>query len=56
MTYQPALFFPHRRNKDGSLDSICLKCFATIGSQRTEPAYNLPNPSNSEFIKLGIGA
>ena len=36
MMYQTAPFFPHRRNKDGSLDSICLKCFATIGSQRTE--------------------
>ena len=36
MTYQIAPFFPHRRNKDGSLDSICLKCFATVGSQMTE--------------------
>jgi hypothetical protein len=36
MTYQTAPFFPHRRNKDGSLDSICLKCFETVGSQRTE--------------------
>jgi hypothetical protein len=25
-------FFPHRRNRDGSYDSICLTCFATVGS------------------------
>jgi hypothetical protein len=28
--------FPHRLNRDGSYDSICLKCFATIASTRTE--------------------
>jgi len=22
--------YPHRRKKDGSLDSICLRCFATV--------------------------
>jgi hypothetical protein len=32
MTFQTAPFFPHRRNKDGSFDSICLKCFATVAS------------------------
>jgi hypothetical protein len=36
MTYQPAPFFPHRRNKDGTFDSICLKCFATVASHMTE--------------------
>jgi hypothetical protein len=36
MTFQPAPFFPHRRNKDGSFDSICLKCFATVASHMTE--------------------
>jgi hypothetical protein len=29
-------FFPHRRNRDGSYDSICLTCFATVGSAGTE--------------------
>lgn len=23
--------FPHRANKDGTMDSICPRCFATIG-------------------------
>jgi len=29
-------FFPHRRNRDGSFDSICLKCLITIASTRIE--------------------
>ena len=29
-------FFPHRRNKDGSFDSICLKCLLTIANERNE--------------------
>jgi hypothetical protein len=36
MALQIAAFFPHRRNKDGSFDSICLKCFATVASHKTE--------------------
>jgi hypothetical protein len=28
--------FPHRLNRDGSFDSICLKCFATIANTATE--------------------
>jgi hypothetical protein len=28
--------FPHRRNRDGSFDSICLICFATVAHTRTE--------------------
>jgi hypothetical protein len=24
-------FFPHRRKRDGSYESICLTCFATVG-------------------------
>ncbi len=28
--------FPHRLNRDGSFDSICLKCFATVASTATE--------------------
>ena len=29
-------FFPHRRNRDGSFDSICLKCLLTIANARNE--------------------
>lgn len=29
-------FFPHRRNRDGSIDSICLKCLLTIATARNE--------------------
>ena len=28
--------FPHRLNRDGSYDSICLKCFATVANTQTE--------------------
>ena len=28
--------FPHRHNPDGTYDSICTKCFATIGTRETE--------------------
>jgi hypothetical protein len=28
--------FPHRSNKDGSIDSICSRCFATIGNANSE--------------------
>ena len=31
----PAVF-PHRQNRDGSFDSICLKCLLTIGNERIE--------------------
>jgi len=36
MAFQTAAYFPHRRNRDGSFDSICLKCFATVASHKTE--------------------
>lgn len=36
MTFQTAPFFPHRHNKDGTFDSICLKCFATVASHMTQ--------------------
>jgi hypothetical protein len=29
-------FFPHRRNRDGSFDSICLNCFVTVASRGVE--------------------
>ena len=28
--------FPHRRNPDGSFDSICPKCFRTVATRRNE--------------------
>ena len=28
--------FPRRLNRDGSFDSICLKCFATVATTATE--------------------
>jgi hypothetical protein len=28
--------YPHRRNHDGSFDSICPTCFATIGHTKSE--------------------
>jgi hypothetical protein len=28
--------FPHRHNNDGSYDSICAACFATVASARVE--------------------
>ena len=27
-------FYPHRWNRDGTYDSICLKCFATVANVR----------------------
>jgi hypothetical protein len=29
-------FFPHRRNRDGSFDSICLKCLLTVANEKNE--------------------
>ena len=34
-------FFPHRRNRDGSIDSICLKCLLTIATARNEADLDL---------------
>jgi hypothetical protein len=36
MVAQPSPFYPHRRNRDGSYDSICLKCLATVARTTTE--------------------
>jgi len=32
MAGKPLPFFPHRQNPDGSFDSICLRCFATVAT------------------------
>ena len=29
-------YYPSRHNRDGSYDSICLKCFATVSSGPTK--------------------
>ncbi len=34
--HTPRSTFPHRHNRDGSYDSICVKCFATIATERIE--------------------
>jgi hypothetical protein len=33
--------YPHRCNGDGSYDSICRRCFATVGTGRTEAELEL---------------
>jgi hypothetical protein len=30
------LVFPHRRNADGTFESICINCFLTVGHARSE--------------------
>ena len=32
-----SLNFQHRTNKDGTCDSICLRCYRTVASTRQEP-------------------
>ncbi len=34
--------FPHRHNIDGTYDSICTTCFATVATQRVEEDLALP--------------
>jgi hypothetical protein len=36
-------FYPHRINRDGTYDSICLTCFATIASARREEELKEPD-------------
>jgi len=36
MTYQTRPTFPHRRNRDGIVDSICSECLTTIASSMDE--------------------
>jgi hypothetical protein len=38
MAAPAVIFFPHRRNRDGSFDSICVTCFATIASAQSDAA------------------
>jgi hypothetical protein len=45
-------FFPRRRDRDGSFDSICLKCLLTIANSGIETdlakhdKFHVCNPSN----------
>jgi hypothetical protein len=36
MANKPAIFFVHRINKNETQDSICLVCFRTVASKRSE--------------------
>jgi len=36
MQTQPAFLFPHRLNREGSYDSICIVCHATVATERSE--------------------
>ena len=38
--------FPHRHNADGSYDSICTACAATVATTRTEHQLSLPELSH----------
>jgi hypothetical protein len=35
----PLLLYSHRHNANGSYDSICLVCFATIATTQTKPEF-----------------
>ena len=54
--------FSHRPNNDGSVDSICLRCFRTIASDKNERSIAMVefqhecDPSDIlRFEHLGIG-
>ena len=36
MALGPASKYPHRKNNNGSFDSICMQCFATISHKKNE--------------------
>jgi hypothetical protein len=38
---------PHRANYDGSFDSICLLCFATIANSRIEAELTTPEMNHT---------
>ncbi len=49
--------YPHRRNFDGSFDSICTICFATVARSQDEAALEIDEKSHSceEAILDGRG-
>lgn len=38
--------YPHRRNRDGSLDSICPRCIATIATSTKEADLKRPESAH----------
>jgi len=38
MAKNPVICYPHRKNKDGTYDSICTRCFATVARTYSEAA------------------
>jgi hypothetical protein len=50
--------YPHRRNRDGSFDSICTTCFATIGHVESESELTDTDQNHTceEFFLRGRGA
>ena len=38
MTHTVSAAYAHRQNRDGSVDSICKTCFATVAQAKDEPA------------------
>jgi len=38
--------FPHRRNRDGSVDSICPRCIATVASSSREADLKFPEAAH----------
>jgi hypothetical protein len=54
MTVMPDLHhfpFPHRKNADGSYDSICPFCYRTVASQPTED--DLAEDEQRHVCKVG---
>ncbi len=39
--------YPHRRNRDGSVDSICPRCIATIASSSREADLEFPEAAHT---------
>jgi hypothetical protein len=57
MTITRNAAFPHRRNYDGSFDSICRTCFATVGHAKNEARLTKheKNHSCAQAILAGRG-
>ena len=47
--------YAHRTNKDGTIDSICKKCFATVGtSEKTEQLEEIESKHDCESWRLEV--
>jgi hypothetical protein len=42
MAYEQEESFSHRFNQDGSIDSICRRCFATVATVKSESELKRP--------------